>query len=100
MLARGKNYPFEIDLLLADSGFDNERVIRRARDIAATVVHVPKKGERMKKKLDTHNSYMATYRVYKNRERELCFPLAVAVSSQNARQTLGGRPWLRCLRHH
>jgi len=83
VLARVKNYPFEIDLLLADSGFFNERVIRRSRDIAATVVHVPKKGERMKDKLDVHKSYMTTYRIYKNRERELCVPLAVAVSYRN-----------------
>jgi IS4 transposase len=80
---QSKNYPFEIDLLLADSGFYNERVIRRARDIAATVVHVRKKGERMKDKLDTHKSYMTTYRMYKDSERELRFPLAVAVSYQN-----------------
>jgi hypothetical protein len=70
VLARVENYPFEVDLLLADSGFYNERVIRRARDIVATVVHVPKKGERMKEKLDTHESYMTTYRMYKDRERE------------------------------
>ena len=31
-LARVENYPFEVDLLLADSGFYNERVIRRARE--------------------------------------------------------------------
>ena len=83
VLARVENYPFEIDLLLADSGFYNERVIRRAREIAATVVHVPKKGERMKDKLDTHKSYMTAYRMYKDSERELRFPLAVAVSYQN-----------------
>jgi len=83
VLARVENYPFEIDLLLADRGFYNERVIRRARDIAATVVHVPKKGERMKDKLDVHKSYMTTYRMYKDSERELRFPLAVAVSYQN-----------------
>jgi len=83
VLARVENYPFEIDLLLADSGFYNERVIRRARDIAPTVVHVPKKGERMKDKLETHKSYMTTYRMYKDSERELRFPLAVAVSYQN-----------------
>jgi len=83
VLARVENYPFEIDLLLADSGFFNERVIRRSREIAATVVHVPKKGERMKDKLDVHKSYMTTYRIYKNRERELCVPLAVAVSYRN-----------------
>ncbi len=79
VLARVENYPLEIDLLLADSGFYNERVNRRARDIAATVVHVPKKGERMKEKLDTHESYMTAYRMYKDSERELRFPLAVAV---------------------
>lgn len=63
VFARVENYPFDIDFLLADSGFYNERVIRRARDIAATVVHVPKKGERMKDKLDGHKSYMTTYRL-------------------------------------
>ena len=83
VLARVENYPFEVELLLADSGFYNERVIRRARDIAATVVHVPKKGERMKDKLDVHKSYMTTYRLYKDSERELRVPLAVAVSYQN-----------------
>ncbi len=80
VLARVEAYPFEIEVLLADSGFYNERVIRSARDIAATVVHVPKKGERMKAKLDIHKSYMTTYRMYKDSERELRFPLAVAVS--------------------
>lgn len=40
-----ENYTFEIDLLLVDSGFYIERVIRRALDIAATVVHVSKNGE-------------------------------------------------------
>ena len=86
MLARVENYPFEIDLLLADSSFYNERVIRRARDIAATVVHAPKKGERMKDKLDVHMSYMTTYRMCKDSERELRFPLAVTVSYQNGDQ--------------
>ena len=82
-LARVENYPVEIELLLADSGFFNERVIRRSREIAATVVHVPKKGDRMKEKLDVHKSYMTTYRLYKDSERELRVPLAVAVSYQN-----------------
>jgi hypothetical protein len=36
--------------LTADSGFYNEGVLRRAYDIAATVVHVFKKGRRMKDK--------------------------------------------------
>lgn len=97
MLARVENYPFDIERLLADSGLYNERVIRRARDIAATVVHVPKNGERMKDKLDTHKSYMTTYRMYKNSERELRFPLAVAVSFQKARQAWRSCSWLRSL---
>jgi len=96
VLARVENYPFEIDLLFADSGFYNERVIRRARDIAPTVVHVPKKGERMKDKLETHKSYMTTYRMYKDSERELRFPLAVAVlPERRSRQARRGRSWLR-----
>jgi hypothetical protein len=37
----------------------------------------------MKDKLDTHKSYMTTYRMYKDCERELRFPLAVAISYQN-----------------
>ena len=37
----------------------------------------------MQEKLDVHKSYMTTYRMYKGRERELCFPLAVSVSYQN-----------------
>lgn len=31
--------PFETDLLLADCDFDNERVVRRARDLATTGIH-------------------------------------------------------------
>jgi len=80
VLDRVEAYPFEIGLLLADRGFYNERILRRSQEIAATVVPVQKKGERMKEKLDTHRSYMTTYRMYKDRERELEFPLAVAVS--------------------
>ena len=34
----------------------------------------------MKDKLDTHKSYMTTYRIYKDSEWEPRFPLAVAVS--------------------
>ena len=36
----------------------------------------------MNEKLDTHKSYMTSYRMYKDRERELRFPLAVCVSYQ------------------
>jgi len=82
ILDRIEAYPFEIDLLLAGRGFYNERILRRSRDIAATVVPVQKKGKRMKKKLDTHCSYMTTYRMYKDCKREFQFPLAVAVSYQ------------------
>ena len=82
VLDRIEAYPFEIDLLLADRGFYNERILRRSRGIGATVVPVQKKGKRMKRKLDTHCSYMTTYRMYKDCKRELKFPLAVAVSYQ------------------
>ena len=82
ILDRVAAYPFEIDLLLADRGFYNERIIRRSREIAATVIPVKEKGDRMDEKLDTHKSYMTTYRMYKDRERELRFPLAVCVSYQ------------------
>ena len=83
VLDRVGTYPFEIDLLLADRGFYNERVIRRARDLATTVIPVQEKGERMEDKLAMHCSYMTSYRMYKGRERELRFPLAVSVSYQN-----------------
>jgi len=37
----------------------------------------------MKEKLETHCSYMTTYRMFKDSERELRFPLAVSVSYHN-----------------
>jgi hypothetical protein len=83
VLDRVEASPFEIELLLADSGFYNERVIRRSQEIAATVVPVAEKGDRLEEKLETHKSYMTTYRMYKDSERELRFPLAVSVSYQN-----------------
>ena len=82
ILDRVEAYPFEIDLLLADRGFYNEKIIRRSREIAATVIPVKNKGKRMEDKLETHKSYMTTYRMYKDHERELQFPLAVCVSYQ------------------
>jgi hypothetical protein len=82
ILDRAAAYPFDIDLLLADRGFYNERIIGRSREIAATVIPVTEKGDRMKEKLDTHRSYMTTYRIYKDCEREAQFPLAVCVSYQ------------------
>ncbi len=95
VLARVENYPFEIDLLLADSGFYNERVIRRSREIAATVVHVPKKGERMKDKLDVHKSYMTTYRMYKD-ERSSIASLPEWRPWQTRRGCSGLRRLWRC----
>ncbi len=80
VLERVEAYPFEIELLLADRGFYNERILRRSREIAATAVPVQKKGKRMKEKLDTQRSYMTSYRMYKDREQELKFPHAVVVS--------------------
>lgn len=84
VLDRVDSSPFDIEALLADRGFYNERIIRRCREISsATVLPVKKKGQQMNEKLDTHCSYMTTYRMYKDRERELQFPLAVSVSYQN-----------------
>ncbi len=100
VLARVESCPFETELLLADSGFFNKRVIRRSREIAATVVHVPKKGDRLKEKLDVHNSSMTTYCLSTDSERELRVPLAVAVSYQNAQQTRRSCPWIRGLWRH
>jgi len=82
-LDRVGTYLFEVNLLLADRRFYNERVIRRARDLATTVIPVQEKGERLKEKFDTHRSYVTTYRMYKDSERELRFPLAVSISYQN-----------------
>jgi len=101
VLARVENYPFEIDPSFADSGFYNERsVIRRARDIAPTVVHVPKKGERMKDKLETHKSkMMTTYRMYKDSERELRFargrrlPTRTEIEASTARSFVPRGVW-------
>ena len=44
---------------------------------------VTEKGDRLEEKLETHKSHMTTYRMYKDSERELRFPLAVSVSYQN-----------------
>jgi hypothetical protein len=47
------------------------------------VTPVKEKSEGMKDKRATHCSYMTTDRMYKGRERELCFPLEVSVSYQS-----------------
>jgi hypothetical protein len=41
-------------------------------------------GDRLEEKLETHKSFMTTYRMYKDSERELRFPLAVSVSYRTA----------------
>ena len=68
--------------MLADRGFYNERVIRRTREIAGTVVPVTKQDDRLKDELDVHCSYMTPYWMYKGHEREIGFLLAVSVSYQ------------------
>jgi len=83
VLDRVGTSPFEIDLLLADWGFYNGRIICRGRELATTVIAVQAKGERMKENLETHCSYMTAYRMFKGSERELRFPLAVSVSYHN-----------------
>jgi len=83
VLDRVAAYPFDVDLVLADRGFYIGRVIRRSRDLGAVVMPVQKRGRRMKEKLDTHRSYMTTYRMFEGSERELQFPLAAAVSYHN-----------------
>jgi len=95
VLDRVGTYPFEIDLLLADRGFYNERVIRRARDLATTVIPVKEKGERMKDKLATHCSYMTTYHMYKDSERELrsrsrsLSPIRMVIVASTAKWSVG-----------
>ena len=82
-LDRVGTYPFEIDLLVVYRGFYNERMVRRASDLATTVIPVQKKGERIKDKLAKQYSYMTTYRMYKGNEQELRFPFAISISYQN-----------------
>ena len=86
ILDRVAAYPFEIELLLADRDFYNERFVRRSRNITATEIPVKEKGDRMKKKLDTHCSNMTTYRMYTDRERSPARGLCV-VSGRRPRQT-------------
>jgi len=97
VLARVENYPFEIDLLFADSGFYNER-IPAALVISPQRSFTPKKGERMKDKLETHKSYMTTYRTYKDSERELrcaCPRSLSPTRTEIEASARRGRSWLR-----
>jgi hypothetical protein len=43
---------FEIELQLADHGFYKLRLIRRARRVTTTLIHIKEKGERM---IDQHS---------------------------------------------
>jgi IS4 transposase len=54
------------------------------------VVPVVPKGDRLKEKLDTSASKWDDYTVYKDRERELQFPLAVCVSCHNGDRAKSG----------
>ena len=83
VLDRVDQLPFEVDAILADRGYYQERVIRRARTTAPVVLPVVKKGDRLRDQLDTHASYWTEYAMYKGKKRELQFPHAVCVSYQN-----------------
>jgi hypothetical protein len=83
ILDRVGSLPFETEVYLADRGFYIERFLRSARQQAPVVVPVVPKGDRLKEKLDTSASKWDDYTVYKDRERELQFPLAVCVSYHN-----------------
>jgi hypothetical protein len=86
VLDRVDALPFEIQCLLADRGFYTERVIRRARCTAPTVLPVVARGKRLRELLATHVSYWTEYAMYHRSERELRFPLAVCVSYQNGKR--------------
>ncbi|GAA0457683.1 hypothetical protein GCM10008985_12280 [Halococcus dombrowskii] len=83
VLDRVEELPFEVNAILADRGYYQERVIRRARATAPVVLPVVKKGEQLRDQLDTHASYWTKYAMYKGKERELRFPHAVCVSYQS-----------------
>ena len=83
VLDRVEQLPFEVDAILADRGYYQERVIRRARATAPVVLPVIKKGKRLLHQLDTHASYWTEYAMYKGKDRELQFPHAVCVSYHN-----------------
>jgi hypothetical protein len=80
--------PFEIQCLLADRGFYTERVIRRARCTAPTVLPVVARVKRLRDLLATYApySYWTEYTMCHRSERELRFPLAVCVSYQNGKR--------------
>ena len=57
--------PFEVDVVLVDRSYCQERVIRRVRATAPVVLPIVKKGERLRDQLDTHASYWTKYAMYK-----------------------------------
>jgi hypothetical protein len=52
LLAESVSSRFEIDLPPTDRGFYNMLLIRRARELATTLIHIKEKGERM---IDQHS---------------------------------------------
>ena len=83
ILDRVSSLPFETEGYLADRGFYIERFLRSARRRAPVVVPVVPKGDRLKEKLDVSASTWDDYTMYKGKERELTFPLAVCLSYHN-----------------
>jgi len=79
VLDRVEQLPFEVDAILADRGYYQERVIRRARATAPVVLPVIKRENGFSIN-STHASYWTEYAMYKGKDRELQFPHAVCVS--------------------
>jgi len=84
VLDRVEQLPFEVDAILADRGYYQERVIRRARAHCSGGSPGHQKGKRLLHQLDTHASYWTEYmRCTRGKDRELQFPHAVCVSYHN-----------------
>ena len=83
ILDRVGSLPFETEVYLADRGFYIEQFLRSARQQAPVIVPVVPTGDRLAEKLDTSASKWDAYTMYKGRERELQFPLAVCLSYHN-----------------
>ena len=83
ILDRIGSLPFETDVYLADRGFYIERFLRKARRRAPVVVPVALRDDRLTEKLAVSASTWDEYTMYKDKERELTFPLAVCLSYHN-----------------
>lgn len=55
------------------------------------IVHISEKRDRINETLEVHKSYMTIYRMYKDSERELHFPLVVAISYQKGNRDTHGK---------